>query len=249
MRASPCVRRQAGEPGDAGRGRRRPSATMASVSSPPVVGRRRRGAAPRALLAAPRWGRRGRRPSPARRERDGRRRLVGVRRADPAHDLAALVGLERLEGQRVAGLALRARRATGRSPGTGRGAIASRCRSAVHVTRATWSETSRPSTSIGVVEPLARDLRRPAGDRLVRRGDDAGRQLDVDLDRARVVALVRHADVEPREAARGRGGGLDGDVGPGRGRRARGRRAAAAAAAIGVRMVFLHSIGTVNVVR
>ena len=49
------------------------------------------------------------------------------------------------------------------------------------------------------LEPLARDLRRPAGDRLVRGGDHPRRQLHVHLDRGLVVALVGHADVEPRD--------------------------------------------------
>ena len=39
------------------------------------------------------------------RDRDDRGRVVGVLGADPAHDLAAGVGLQRLEGQLVAGLA------------------------------------------------------------------------------------------------------------------------------------------------
>src|SRR4051794_14033822 len=45
-----------------------------------------------------------------RRECHSRSRLLGVRRAEPADDLTALVGLERLEGQLAAGRALRDRK-------------------------------------------------------------------------------------------------------------------------------------------
>src|SRR3954469_19155402 len=135
-----------------------------------------------------------------RRECHSRSRLLGVRRAEPADDLTALVGLERLEGQLAAGRALRdrkrepevlelagtddpaARRVA--DPGDGRDLLVD----------------FEGGDVVRVWEPLPLDHRLPSRYRLVGDEREARRHLDLDSDRPLVVALVGDTEVEPREA-------------------------------------------------
>ena len=210
-----CRTRRRGAPRRAHRVPRSGRARRARARrSPGCSSRRRRPqTTPRRARSRARPGRRSCRPRtwPGRRarrraaglERDDRGGLVGVRRADPADDLAVVVGLQRLEGELVARLALGICSDSAKSwncAGRDQPCLPSPVQV---IRRDLLGRLAGPRRSIGLAA-LARTLTFQPGHGLVGGGDEAGRELDVDLHRAGVVALVGHAHVEPREAAGGR---------------------------------------------
>ena len=108
LRKRATVRAARGE--QAGRAGGRPSApTISATIARPLpsssVGRGRRVRSRAGVAVAAAWSARGALSAAAAVDGDDRGGVVGVLGADPAHDLAAAVGLQRLERQLVAGLA------------------------------------------------------------------------------------------------------------------------------------------------
>ena len=135
-------------------------------------------------------------------ERDGRGGLVGVLRADPAHDLAVVVGCSALNvslspgcplGMRARARSRRTRRDRSSGPAVagpgdlGHGLVD--LKALVGLDR--------------LVELRPLDRHGPAGAGLIGHERKSAGQLHVDLGRRAVVALVRDADVEAGEAAAG----------------------------------------------